>query len=165
MTKSRLTCLNLAKKMAMRRGLSRMLNSGLAKGWGSWYGMVLERQAALEAMRRSIAFMINTSLVSGMMRWRGVAAGILPTALNRLMERGARREDLVIALGPAVSGQHYQVGEEVVEAIAASIPPTLASAPATSRTALGLVRAVRKSWVLGEAPMRFRYAAFQLSSR
>ena len=54
--------------------------------------------------------------------WRGVAAGILPTALNRLMERGARREDLIIALGPAVSGQHYQVGEEVVEAIAASIP-------------------------------------------
>ena len=53
--------------------------------------------------------------------WRGVAAGILITALDRLVERGARRKDLVVALGPAVSGTHYQVGEEVVEAIAASM--------------------------------------------
>ena len=36
--------------------------------------------------------------------WRGVAAGILITALDRLEERGARREDLGVALGPAVSG-------------------------------------------------------------
>ena len=33
-----------------------------------------------------------------------------------------RREDLVIALGPAVSGPGYQVGDEVVQAIAAAIP-------------------------------------------
>jgi YfiH family protein len=54
--------------------------------------------------------------------WRGVAAGILITALDRLVEQGARREDLVIALGPAVSGPRYQVGDEVVQAIAAAIP-------------------------------------------
>ena len=54
--------------------------------------------------------------------WRGIAAGILPTALDRLRERGARRKDLLVALGPAVSGPHYQVGEKVVEAIAAAIP-------------------------------------------
>jgi copper oxidase (laccase) domain-containing protein len=39
-----------------------------------------------------------------------------------LVERGARREDLVVALGPAVSGPCYQVGDEVVEAVSASIP-------------------------------------------
>ena len=54
--------------------------------------------------------------------WRGVAAGILITALDRLVERGARREDLVIALGPAVSGACYQVGEEVVQSVSTAIP-------------------------------------------
>ena len=54
--------------------------------------------------------------------WRGVAAGILITALDRLVERGARREDLVVALGPAVSGPCYQVGDEVVEAVSDAIP-------------------------------------------
>ena len=54
--------------------------------------------------------------------WRGVAAGILITALDRLVERGARREDLVVALGPAVSGPCYQVGDEVVEAVSAAVP-------------------------------------------
>ncbi|WP_392346751.1 laccase domain-containing protein, partial [Parasynechococcus sp.] len=48
-------------------------------------------------------------------------AGILITALDRLVERGARREDLVVALGPAVSGPCYQVGDEVVEAVSAAI--------------------------------------------
>ena len=51
-----------------------------------------------------------------------MAAGILITALDQLVERGARREDLVIAMGPAVSGPRYQVGEEVVKTIAAAIP-------------------------------------------
>jgi len=60
--------------------------------------------------------------------WRGVASGILIQALNRLVERGARRDELVIALGPAVSGPCYQVGEEVVNAIAAAIPDTSATA-------------------------------------
>ena len=54
--------------------------------------------------------------------WRGVAAGILITAIDRLMQRGAQRDDLVIALGPAVSGPCYQVGEEVVQAITAALP-------------------------------------------
>ena len=38
------------------------------------------------------------------------------------MEQGARREDLVIALGPAISGPCYQVGEEVVKAVSAAMP-------------------------------------------
>jgi YfiH family protein len=50
--------------------------------------------------------------------WRGVAAGILPEAVRLLEQRGARRDDLLVALGPAVSGANYQVGPEVVAAIA-----------------------------------------------
>ena len=45
--------------------------------------------------------------------WRGVAAGILPEAIARLEQRGADRSQLLIALGPAVSGERYQVEESV----------------------------------------------------
>ncbi len=54
--------------------------------------------------------------------WRGVAAEILPAAIQRLESLGANREALLVALGPAVSGARYQVGTEVVEAISAAIP-------------------------------------------
>ena len=63
--------------------------------------------------------------------WRGVAAGILVSALDRLVERGASKEDLVIALGPAVSGPCYQVGDDVVEAVANAIPHPCSDTAAT----------------------------------
>jgi YfiH family protein len=49
--------------------------------------------------------------------WRGVATRILPEAILRLEQRGAQRRDLLVALGPAVSGARYQVGQEVVDAV------------------------------------------------
>jgi YfiH family protein len=57
--------------------------------------------------------------------WRGVAAGILPRAISRLEERGARREQLVVALGPAVSGPQYQVSLDVAEQVLTSVPSDL----------------------------------------
>ena len=53
--------------------------------------------------------------------WRGVAARILPEAIRRLERLGANREALLVALGPAVSGERYQVGQEVVDAICDSL--------------------------------------------
>ena len=53
--------------------------------------------------------------------WRGVAARILPEAIRQLEALGADRSDLLVAFGPAISGQHYQVGDEVVEAISNSL--------------------------------------------
>jgi len=53
--------------------------------------------------------------------WRGVAARILPEAILRLEQRGAQRGDLLVALGPAVSGARYQVGREVVDAVGHSL--------------------------------------------
>ena len=49
--------------------------------------------------------------------WRGVASGILPAAIQRLVLRGATPEHLIVALGPAVSGAHYQVETDVAEQI------------------------------------------------
>ena len=67
--------------------------------------------------------------------WRGVAGRILAAAISRLEQQGCRREQLLVALGPAISGDKYQVDTPVVEAIAASLqgepkPMDLAAATA-----------------------------------
>jgi YfiH family protein len=53
--------------------------------------------------------------------WRGVAGRIVPAAIAALVERGARRDDLLVALGPAVDGSRYQVERPVSLQVAASI--------------------------------------------
>lgn len=58
--------------------------------------------------------------------WRGVAGGILLEAIAQLEQMGCRRSDLLVALGPAVSGLNYQVDAGVAEQIAAALPGTLA---------------------------------------
>jgi YfiH family protein len=47
--------------------------------------------------------------------WRGVAAGILTTAITQLEASGCRREQLLVALGPAVSGINYPVERSTSE--------------------------------------------------
>ena len=47
--------------------------------------------------------------------WRGVAQGILPAAITQLEASGCRREQLLVALGPAVSGLNYQVERSTTE--------------------------------------------------
>jgi YfiH family protein len=55
--------------------------------------------------------------------WRGVAGRILPRAIALLEEAGSCREDLLVALGPAVSGAAYQVEREVSQQVAESLFP------------------------------------------
>jgi YfiH family protein len=50
--------------------------------------------------------------------WRGVAGGILLRAMEQLELAGCRRVDLLVALGPAVSGERYQVELSVAEQLA-----------------------------------------------
>jgi polyphenol oxidase len=54
--------------------------------------------------------------------WRGVAGGILLEAIRLLEAAGSRRADLLVALGPAVSGGNYQVETNVAEHVARSLP-------------------------------------------
>jgi len=55
--------------------------------------------------------------------WRGVAGRILPAAIAQLEAAGSRRCDLLVALGPAVSGARYQVERVVSEQLAESLRP------------------------------------------
>jgi polyphenol oxidase len=54
--------------------------------------------------------------------WRGVAAGILAVAVQRLVAQGARAQQLLVALGPAIAAERYQVERGVSEQVAASLP-------------------------------------------
>ena len=57
--------------------------------------------------------------------WRGVAGGILLEAITQLEAAGCRRDQLLVALGPAVSGANYQVDTAVAEQVAATLPGSL----------------------------------------
>jgi polyphenol oxidase len=52
--------------------------------------------------------------------WRGTAAGVVGRAVEALVARGSRPQDLVAALGPGVGSCCYEVGEELRTAFGAS---------------------------------------------
>jgi len=55
--------------------------------------------------------------------WRGTAQKIVPTAIAKLQSQGSQLEDLRIALGPAISGEVYQVSHHVALEVGATIAP------------------------------------------
>jgi YfiH family protein len=61
--------------------------------------------------------------------WRGVVGRILPQAIALLEAAGSRRQDLLAALGPAVSGAAYQVERVVSQQVAESLFPPAMSHP------------------------------------
>ena len=69
--------------------------------------------------------------------WRGVAGRILPAAIEQLEAGGSRRADLLVALGPAVSGVNYQVERGVSEQVALALdaPDALALGDALAELA------------------------------
>ncbi|MBW4531956.1 MAG: peptidoglycan editing factor PgeF [Aphanothece saxicola GSE-SYN-MK-01-06B] len=61
--------------------------------------------------------------------WRGVAARIVPAAIEALVADGAGREQLLVALGPAVDGIRYQVERAVTLQVAAALEELGGPAP------------------------------------
>jgi YfiH family protein len=55
--------------------------------------------------------------------WRGTAAKIVPQAINRMQSQGSKLENLRIAMGPAITGEVYQVPVEVAAEIGRTIIP------------------------------------------
>ncbi len=65
--------------------------------------------------------------------WRGLAQGVLGRLVERLVPR---TQPLLAWLGPAIGAAHYEVGEDVRDALLASIAaPTIAAALQPGRTA------------------------------
>ena len=53
--------------------------------------------------------------------WRGTAQRIIPEAIARFLQLGSIKNNLRIAMGPAISGEVYQVSEHVAAEVGASI--------------------------------------------
>lgn len=79
--------------------------------------------------------------------WRGVAGRILQAAIEALERQGSRREQLLLALGPAIAADRYQVQDPVAEAIAATLP------------AFGVEQALRPDAAAGHWRLDIRHAA------
>lgn len=55
--------------------------------------------------------------------WRGTAQLILPCAIARFLSSGSQLSHLRVALGPAISGEVYQVSEDVALQVGATLFP------------------------------------------
>ncbi len=49
--------------------------------------------------------------------WRGLTSGILKGALNCFFRRGVSPKKILVAIGPAISRENYEVGDDVVQAV------------------------------------------------
>ncbi len=52
--------------------------------------------------------------------WRGAVGGVVEATLVQMEKLGARREDVVAAVGPCIAAHSYEVGEDVYRAVQAS---------------------------------------------
>ncbi len=55
--------------------------------------------------------------------WRGTAQAIVPEAVSKLQSQGSRLADLVVAIGPAIAGEVYQVSTDVAAAVGRTLMP------------------------------------------
>ena len=77
--------------------------------------------------------------------WRGAAAGIAAGAIARFAREGVDSRDLEVALGPAILGCCYAVGDDVVTALESACGPRAAFVSRTldGRVAVDLHEALR----------------------
>ena len=61
--------------------------------------------------------------------WRGTAARIVTKAIDTLCAQGSELKDLRVALGPAISGNVYQVSQDVAEQVTATINQSVGLQP------------------------------------
>ncbi|NIK72998.1 hypothetical protein FHS56_000484 [Thermonema lapsum] len=58
--------------------------------------------------------------------WRGLAQQIIAQSLKKMQEAyGALPQQILVGIGPHISVQHYEVGEEVINALQRSVPADL----------------------------------------
>jgi hypothetical protein len=86
--------------------------------------------------------------------WRGAGAGIGTKAVERFRREGVDVAGLVVAMGPAILGCCYEVGDEVVSALSAvcGTPATYVGRTLSGRTTVDLHAAMRSQLVAAGVP-------------
>lgn len=80
--------------------------------------------------------------------WRGTAQKIVPSAISKLQTQGSRVEDLRLAIGPAIAGSVYQVGQDVAIAVGKTVTPK--PIPGSAEAVLEPLRRVKNSPLLAD---------------
>jgi hypothetical protein len=77
--------------------------------------------------------------------WRGVVAGVTRAAVQGLTSRGSRATDLVVALGPHIRAERFEVGMDVAEQIRGSAfgAEVVVGESAAGKPLVDLTRALR----------------------
>ena len=93
--------------------------------------------------------------------WRGVAAGIGTRAVMRFEAEGVAAARLVVAMGPAILGCCFEVGDDVVSALGAvcGTPAAYVARSPSGRTTVDLHAAMRAQLVAAGIPAGSVYAA------
>lgn len=112
---------------------------------------------ALVTRRRRLALVISTAdcvpvllardgpgeaLAAAHAGWRGIAAGIVPATVERLLDEDGDASRLTAWIGPAIGPCCYEVGEEVAERVCKASSADVAVPGPGSRPHLDLQRAV-----------------------
>ncbi|MBD2235006.1 peptidoglycan editing factor PgeF [Phormidium tenue] len=89
--------------------------------------------------------------------WRGTAQAIVPVAVGKLQAQGSRLEDLVVAIGPAIAGEVYQVSVEVAAAVGRTILTQAVGSVDNDAAVVADLQRLENSPVLGDdAPGKAR---------
>jgi YfiH family protein len=93
--------------------------------------------------------------------WRGIAAAIGRAAVARFAAERIEPGDLVVAMGPAILGCCYEVGDDVVSALEAACgaPDAYVDRTASRRTTVDLHAALRAQLVAEGVPTASIHAA------
>jgi len=93
--------------------------------------------------------------------WKGAAAGIGANAVARFAAEGVASHELVVAMGPAILGCCYEVGEDVVAALGAACGARSRYVTRTDsgRLSVDLHAAVRSQLVAAGVPLESIHAA------
>ncbi len=104
-----------------------IIEEALEEGFPPADGMVakVEKQAIWVASADCTPVLIGDEVTGNIAAihagWRGTAKRIVPAAIARLQAWGSALENLRIAMGPAISGEVYQVSEEVAAEVGSSL--------------------------------------------
>ncbi|PSR17253.1 peptidoglycan editing factor PgeF [filamentous cyanobacterium CCP3] len=95
--------------------------------------------------------------------WRGTAQAIVLVAVGKLQAQGSRLQDLVVAIGPAIAGEVYQVSVDV----AAAVGRTLVSDAASDDEAVvrALLQSENSPLLVDEMPGKVRLDVRQANAR
>jgi YfiH family protein len=93
--------------------------------------------------------------------WRGIGAAIGRAAVARFAAEGVEAGDLIVAMGPAILGCCYEVGDDVVSALQAACgaPAAYVARGASRRTTVDLHAALRAQLVAAGVPRASIHAA------